>query len=214
MQTVWNWTQKLVRYAKSINILDGVNNSQNNHLSQIKQDYQNLIEETKNESKRKEDHIKKENEKHENKLREQIQGLRDRLHHEAEPKIQVLEKEINELLSDHDNISRELESIKTENEILDQKLFLLASESDEIIDVKDTQIKQLQDNNKRLSITIEEYEINEKAKIKALQEEHLKLQVDFEKVLSELENNEEEEKYKFDEWYQELEKVFTPFINV
>jgi hypothetical protein len=76
---------------------------------------------------------------------------------------------------------------------------LLASESDEIIDVKDTQIKQLQDNNKRLSITIEEYEINEKAKIKALQEEHLKLQVDFEKVLSELENNEEEEKYKFDE---------------
>lgn len=155
-----------------------------------------MIEETKNEAKRREENIKKEYEKREIQQREQIHELKDRLHREAEPKIQGLEKEINDLLSDLNTISNEAEALKTENELMEQKLSSQISESDEIIEVKDTQIRKLQEVNKRLSLSIEEYETREKAKIKELQEEHLKLQVDFEKVLNELENRKEEDNLK------------------
>lgn len=131
--------------------------------------------------------------------REQINALKNQLHHEAEPKIQSLEKEINDLLSDLNTISNEVETLKSENEMMDQKLSSQISESEEIIEVKDTQIRKLQEVNKRLSLSIEEYETREKAKIKELQEEHLKLQVDFEKVLNELENKKDEDNMK--EWY-------------
>ena len=73
--------------------------------------------------------------------------------------------------------------------------------------MKDSQIQKLQEVNKRLSNTIEDYETKEQHRFSQLKEEHMKLQVDFEKIYHELESKEQDQQIRLQECYSELEKV-------
>lgn len=100
------------------------------------------------------------------------------------------------MLSDLQNLSNDVETLKTENEQLQKQLKEETEKSDQIIEVKDNQIQQLKNNNADLVRKIDQYEANEKYKIKELRDQHLQLQVEFEKVCTELESRDEEEKDK------------------
>lgn len=193
--------------SQSTSNIDNMSKSQKNHLAQIKNDFQNLVEESKREHKRKEDSLKKEFQQKENELREKLRISDHILKNEAEPRIEHLEKEMSELISELNALTADIEALKTENDCLKQRIEEEGERSEEIIEVKDGQIKQLKDCNQRLSATIEEYESKERVTIGELKEEHLKLQVEFERVCNELENKNEEEKERLQECYSELDKA-------
>lgn len=176
-----------------------MNKSQKHHLAQIKEDFENMLNDTKKEAKRKEEKFRQECEDRENALKEKLRKSEHLLTNEAQPRIQQLEKEMSELISDLHSLSSDVENLKNENEGLHLQLQNQITSSEEIIDVKDGQIQHLKICNQRLTESIEEYESKEKDKIKELREDHLKLQVDFEKVCSELESKEEEQKERLQE---------------
>jgi len=90
-----------------------------------------------------------------------MEELSCKLYNEAEPKITELEKYINDLEEDLQTISNDWENLKVENETLENNIIQKKAEAEEIINVKDDQIKLLQDSNKRL---IDEIEPKEKGK--------------------------------------------------
>ena len=114
---------------------------------------------------------------------------------------------MSELISELNALTADIETLKSENDWLKQRIEEEAERSEDIIEVKDGQIKQLKECNQRLSATIEDYESKERLTIEELKEEHLKLQVEFERVWTELENKNEEEKERLQECYGELDKV-------
>lgn len=166
-----------------------------------------MLEETNKEHQRKIDSLKKDFIKKESDLREKLRQFESTLRNEAEPKIHHLEKEISELLSDLHTQSADIETLKTENSCLKQRIEESERSSEEIIDIKDTQIKQLQECNRRLSLAVEEYELKSDSSIQQLKQEHNKLQSDFDQAYSQLTLQCQSESFKLQECCEELEKV-------
>ena len=191
----------------SLNNLENLSKSPRNHISQIKSDFQNLLEETTKEHQRRVESIRKDFANKESELREKLRLVESTLRNDAEPKIHHLQKEVSGLLSDLHTASAQVETLKTENLCLKQSLEETERSSEEIIDVKDAQIKQLQDWNYRLSITVEGYESKERESIESLKSEHSRLQVEFERMYSQLEAKAHEDSMKLQECCEELERV-------
>jgi len=83
------------------------------------------------------------------------------MNNDDKEKIKELENYSNDLLNDLQTISNDWETLKIENEALERKINDKDTVTEDIIAVKDNQIKQLQDINKRIS---EEFDDKEKGK--------------------------------------------------
>jgi len=84
------------------------------------------------------------------------------MNNDDKEKIKELENYSNDLLNDLQTISNDWETLKIENEALERKINDKDTVTEDIIAVKDNQIKQLQDINKRIS---EEFDDKEKGKV-------------------------------------------------
>ena len=88
----------------------------------IKSDYDEMIEENKREQKRRQEHLKAEYVDKENDLLSKLNSAESELHQQAYPRIQELEKQQNEMLADLQNLSNDVETLKSENERLVKQL--------------------------------------------------------------------------------------------